>query len=144
MVPNLPAMDESKFPHDTSEFLECHWDAEEELPRKLPRPRGKPVATTAFADASHAADKVTWRSHSGHVSFVSRAPVKWHSKRQTAVETSAFSSEFVAKKHCIKDIKCLRSKLKMFGIPLDGNKPETRIFATMKLLSRIPLGLSPL
>ena len=59
--------------------------------------------------------------------FVNRAPVKWHSKRQTTVETSAFSSEFIAMKHCIEDIEHLRFKLRMFGIPLDVNKPETRI-----------------
>ena len=30
-------------------------------------------------------------------------------------------------KHCIEDVECLRFKLRMFGIPLDENKPETRI-----------------
>ena len=95
MNPNFAAVD--------SEFLEHHWDAEEELPRKLPRPRGELVVTAALADASHAADKVTWRSHSGHVLF-------FHSKRQTAAETSAFSSEFIVMKHRIEDIGCLRFK----------------------------------
>jgi len=127
MDPNLPIIDESKFPNDTSEFLEYYRDAKEELPTKFPRPRGKSVVTTAFVDASHAANKVTRRSHSGHILFVNRAPVKWHSKRQTTVETSAFSSEFIAMKHCIEDIEYLRFKLRMFGIPLDVNKPETRI-----------------
>ena len=46
MDPNLPAVDESCFSRDTSDFLECHRDAKEELPRKFPRPRGKPVVTT--------------------------------------------------------------------------------------------------
>ena len=127
MDPNLPDVDESRFSHDTSDFLECHWDAKEESPRKFPRPRGNPVVTTAFVDASHAANRVTRRSHSGHILFVNRAPVEWHSERQNTVETSAFSSEFIAMKHCIEDIECLRFKLRMFGIPLDKYKPETRI-----------------
>ena len=83
--------------------------------------------TTAFVDASHAADKVTRRSHSGHIPFVNRAPVKWHSKRQNTVETSAFSSEFTAMKHCIEDVECLRFELRIFGIPFDQHKPKTRI-----------------
>ena len=132
MDPNLPAVNESIFSHDTSEFLECHQDAKEELPKKFPRLRGEPVATTAFADASHAADKVTCGSHSGHIPFVNRAPVEWHSKKQNAVETSAFSSEFTAMKHCIEDIEHLRFKLRMFGVPFDEHKPETRILCDDK------------
>ena len=30
-------------------------------------------------------------------------------------------------KCCIKDIKCLRFELRMFGIPFDEHKPGTRI-----------------
>ena len=127
MDPDLPDVDESRFLHDTSEFLECHRDAKEELPRKFPRPRGNPVVTTAFVDASHAANRVARRSHAGHIPFVDRAPVKLHSKRQNTVETSAFSSEFTAMKHCIEDIEHLRFELRMFGIPFDHHKPETRI-----------------
>ena len=125
--PNLPAFNESQFSHDTSEFLECHRDVEEELPGKFPRPRGKPVVTAAFVDASHAANEVTWRSHSRHIVFVNGAPVKWHSERWNTVETSAVSSGFTAMKHCIKDVECSRFELRMFGIPLDEHKPETRI-----------------
>ena len=84
--------------------------------------------STAFVDASHGANKKTRRSHSGYVIFVNRAPVKWLSKRQQTVETSAFSAEFIAMKHCIEDIEHLRFKLRMFGIPLDPEHPETHIF----------------
>ena len=89
----------------------------------MPRPRGKSLVTTAFVDASYAANKVTRRSHSGHILFVNRAPVKWMSKRQQTVETSAFSSEFIAMKHCIEDIEQLRFKLRMFGIPIENDEP---------------------
>ena len=53
--------------------------------------------------------------------------MKWLSKRQQTVETSAFSSEFIALKHCIEDIEHLRFKLRMFGVPFDEDMSETRI-----------------
>ena len=80
------------------------------------------VVTTAFVDASHGSNKVTRRSHSGHLFFVNRAPVKWLIRQQQTVETSALSSEFIAIKHCIKDIEHLKFNLQMFGVPLSEEK----------------------
>ena len=76
------------------------------------------MITTAFSDASHAANKKNRRSHSGHLIFVNRAPVKWYSKRQQTVETSAFSSEYLALKTCLEDVEHIRFKLRMFGVPI--------------------------
>ena len=74
------------------------------------------------------------------------APVKRHSKRQNAVETSAFSSELTAMKHCIEDVECLRFELRMFGIPFDEHKPETRILcddeAVVKNSSKVESALN--
>ena len=99
------------------------------MPHRMPRPRGVAVETMAFVDASHGANKVTRRSHSGHILFVNSAPVKWLSRRQQTVETSAFSSEFIALKQCLEDVEHLRFKLRMFGIPLfhDGESDATLI-----------------
>ena len=91
--------------------------AEEEMPHWMPRPRRVALQTSAYVDSYHGANKVTRRSQSGHILFVNRAPVKWLSRRQQTVETSAFLSEFIALKHCIEDIEHLRFKLRMFGIP---------------------------
>ena len=44
----------------------------------------------------------------------------WYSKRTSTVETSAFSSEFIAMKTCLEAIISLRYKLHMFGVPFDG------------------------
>ena len=55
---------------------------------------------TAFVDASHAANRVTRRSHTGYIIFINRAPILWFSKRQSTVETSTFTSEFIAMKTC--------------------------------------------
>ena len=60
--------------------------------------------------------------------FINRAPIKWVSRRQNTVETSAFSSEFLALKQCIEDIEHLRFKLRMFGIPIAEEHPATCIY----------------
>ena len=123
MDPSLPNIDYGIFTTRREDFLEYYRDAEEEKPYRMPKPRGRPVVTTAFVDSSHAANKVTRKSHSGHILFVNRAPIKWHSGRQRTVETSAFSSEFIALKWCIEDIEYLRFKLRMFGIPILNDEP---------------------
>ena len=123
MDPSLPNLDYSIFTTDANTFKEYYRGAKEEMPHNMPRPRGIAVCTTAFVDSSHGANKVTRKSHSGHILFVNSAPVKWLSKRQQTVETSAFSSEFIALKQCIEDIEHLRFKLRMFGIPIYNDEP---------------------
>ena len=92
---------------DASNFKEQYRDAEEQLPPEhmTPKPRGRSVTTTTFVDASHAANKVTRRSHTGFVIFVNRAPIIWYSKRQNTVESSSFSGEFIAMKACIETLQ---------------------------------------
>ena len=97
------------------------------MPHRMPRPRGVAVRTAAFVDSSHGANKVTRRSHSGHILFVNSDPVKWLIRRQQTVETSAFSSEFIALKQCIEDVEHLRFKLRMFGIPIHDDGEPTHI-----------------
>ena len=89
MDPSLPRMDYSLFQTNPEEFKEYYRDAEEEMPHRMPRPRGMAVGTTSFVEASHSSNKVTRQSHSGHLLFVNRAPVKWLSIQQQTVETSA-------------------------------------------------------
>ena len=86
----------------------------------MPKPKGRSVKIVAFADASHASNKVTRRSHTGYIIFLNRAPIIWYSKRQNMVESSTFSSEFIAMKTCMESIVTLRYKLYMFGVPIDG------------------------
>ena len=49
--------------------------------------------------------------------FLNRAPIICYSKRQNTVEASTFSSEFIATKDGVENIKALRFKLCMLGIP---------------------------
>jgi len=99
MDPDYPPIDYGSFKWTAGNFHEYYRGAKEELPARMLGPRGRSVVTTAFADASHASNKKTRRSHSGFILFVNRAPVKWFSKRQQTVETSAFSSKFIAMRH---------------------------------------------
>ena len=121
MNPALPKADYSQFISSQEEFKKFYRDAEEPMPHRMPKPRGLPVWITAFVDASHAANKVTRRSHTGFILFVNSAPIIWYSKRQNTVEASTFSSEFIALKTCVEAISALRFKLRMFGVPLGGS-----------------------
>jgi len=106
-------------------FYQADWsdfcpDAKEELPARVPKPRGLPVQLNCFVDADHAGDKVTRRSHSGVLLFLNRAPITWCSKRQNTVETSTFGSEFVAMKIATELVVAMRHKLRMMGVEVDG------------------------
>jgi len=105
------------------EFRRYYRDAEEELPRRMPVPKGEPVVITVWVDASHAANKKTRKSHTGYIIFVNCAPIIWYSKRQNTVEASTFGSEFIAMKSSVEAVTYLRYKLRMFGIPLEKNEP---------------------
>ena len=119
--PMLPRIDPSMFNESNKQYFKDQYkDAQEEIPDNMPKPRGRQVHTTAFVDASHAANKVTRRSHTGFIIFVNRAPITWYSKRQNTVESSTFSSEFIALKTCMESVVSLRYKLRMFGIPFEG------------------------
>jgi hypothetical protein len=123
LSPELPLMDFGEFTTQRTDFNEIYRDAEEPMPHRMPMPRGRSVVMTAFVDASHGANKVTRRSHTGYVIFLNRAPIVWYSKRQQTVETSTFSAEFIALKVCLEAIEHLRFKLRCFGIPCPKGEP---------------------
>jgi hypothetical protein len=123
LSPELPIIDYGVFQTKKEDFSEIYRDADESLPHRMPVPRGRSVVTTAYVDASHAANKKTRRSHTGYVIFLNRAPVVWYIKRQQTVETSTFSSEFIALKACLEAIEHLRFKLRCFGIPMPKGEP---------------------
>ncbi|KAI2500081.1 Reverse transcriptase (RNA-dependent DNA polymerase) [Fragilaria crotonensis] len=123
LSPELPNIPYDDFRTKKEDFSEIYRDAEELLPHRMPRPRGRNVITVAYVDASHAANKQTRRSHTGYVIFINRAPIIWYSKRQQTVETSTFSAEFIALKTCLEAIEHLRFKLRCFGIPMPKAEP---------------------
>jgi hypothetical protein len=93
-------------------------NVEEPTPGDMPVPRGNFVDTTCFVNASHASCLKTRRAQTGILLLVNKAPITWYSKRQNTVETSTFSSEFIAMKVAVEMIEKLRYKLLWFGIPL--------------------------
>lgn len=122
----VPRRDNDVHPRERAKAMkEIYPDAIDELPYNIPEPRGHAVDISAFVDADHAGNQVTRRSHTGIILFVNMAPIIWYSKRQNTVETSTFGSEFVALKIAVELIESLVYKLRMFGVPIEG---ETRIF----------------
>ena len=69
--PTIPRLEAKMFNGSTSEqFRERYRDAKEEVSMRIPKPRGRSIHMTTFMDASHAANKVNWRSHTGFIIFI--------------------------------------------------------------------------
>ena len=97
--PSYPEIDHSAFKKcDLSEFYR---DVKEAIPINAPEPWGKEVNIHMFVDSDHTGDKVPHRSRSCFLIYANTALVQWFSKKQTTVETSVFSTEFVAMKQGI-------------------------------------------
>ena len=110
---------------DMISFMECDWKqfyegANEAIPDNAPEPRGKDVDVRCYVDADHAGNTVTRRSRAGFFIFINIAPAIFHSKKQTTIESSVFSSEFVGMKTAMETTEGLRYKLRMMGIPIAG------------------------
>jgi len=113
--PTEPDIDESKFVRqDWSHTV--YGDVKEELPPKMPSPRGSSMKMRVFVDSDHAGESLTRRSRTGFIVFLNNAPIYWMSKKQASCETSTFGSEFVAMKQATEFVRGLRYKLRMFGI----------------------------
>ena len=74
--------------------------------------------TCSFVDSDFAGDQKNRRSRSGYIIHLNRAPIMYYSKRQGSLETSVFGAEFVAVKTGRDDLRGLRHKLRIMGVPL--------------------------
>ena len=110
---HLPKLDKC----DWSEFYPF---AEKKDPPDMPEALGRGVELTMFVDASHATNLVTRQSRTGVLIYVNKAPIVWYSKKQNAVETSSFGSEFMALKTGVELLEGLVYKLQMMGVPIEG------------------------
>ena len=113
--------DWSNLVEESYDWVSQYPEASEVLPHNMPEARGRPFQTTFFIDVAHASDLVTRRSVTGILIFCNSAPIRWYSKRQNTVESSAYGSEFVALRIATELVEALRYKLRMFGVPLDGS-----------------------
>jgi hypothetical protein len=95
----------------------------------FPTAFGTTLDTTILVDSDHAHDLVTCRSLTGLIAFVGSTPVEWFSKRQGAVASSTYQSEFSALRTAVEEAQSLRYMLRCLGIPIpsDGSAP-TRLF----------------
>ena len=75
---------------------------------------------TEFVDSDHAGDKVTRRLRTGVLIYINCAPIICYYKKHNIIETSTFGSEFADLKVGVKIVQCLRYKLRMMGIPIEG------------------------
>jgi hypothetical protein len=108
-----------------SDFVECDWSgfypgAEEALLPNAPKPVGKGVMLQMFVDSDHAGDKVSRRSRTIFVIFLNYGIIDWLSKKQSTVETSVFGAEFCTMKHGIENLRGIRYKLRIMGVPVKG------------------------
>ena len=129
--PTHPPLQQARFKR--YDWTDWYKGAKEDIPPKMPRPRGKPVSTSCFVDASFANNVVNRRSWMGILIFVNRAPVQWLSKRTNTVEASTFGAEIVALRHAVDMIMALRYKLRMFGVPLEG---ATNVFCDNEAVTK--------
>ena len=93
----------------------------EAIPPNMHKPRGNSVSTHCSVDANHAGNMVTRRSQTRILIFVNKYPIIAFSKRQNTVVTSMFGSKFTALKNSVELVEALRYKLRMFGVPIEGN-----------------------
>ena len=128
--PRCPDLDDLEWPnYDWKEFYP---DVRNEVkPPDIPEPRGEAMSLSMFCDAAHATCHVTRRSTTGIIFFANGAPISWYSKRQNTIESSVFGSEFVALKIAMEMNEALRYKLRMMGVPIEG---ETSGFCDNKLV----------
>ena len=61
--PTLPNHDVGRI--ELEGWEESYEVADEPVPSNAPEPRGQPMKMTCLVDASHASNKVTYRSHTG-------------------------------------------------------------------------------
>ena len=81
MDPTLPEIDYEVFNMCHDGFEEHYRDAEEQIPNDAPEGRRLSIYITCYVDASHAANKVTRKSHTGILIFLNRTPIHWYSKK---------------------------------------------------------------
>ena len=112
--PKTPVVYKSAFDNG-SDWKEFYGEVQEELPNRMPKPRGQKITISAFVDTNDARNKVTRCLHTGIIIYVQNTPILWYSKRQNTVEAATFGSEMVALWICKELIVAIHYTLGMFG-----------------------------
>ena len=110
--------DYSDIPDISYNWTRKYDGAMEDIPDDAPLPLGKFVVTATHVDANLCHDLVTGKSVSGILHWLNGTPIDWFSKKQGAVETATYGSEFMAARLSVEQIKVLRDTLRYLGVPL--------------------------
>jgi hypothetical protein len=108
---NLPEVE-----HDWSRLV--YGEISELIPQYAPDPLSKTVTLTHYVDTSLMHDTISGRSVTGILHMINKTPLDWYSKKQAAVETATYGSEFVTARICVEQIIDLRNTLRYLGVPI--------------------------
>ena len=92
----------------------------EAIQPNAPPLRGKEMNLHMFIDSNYAGNKWTRRSRTRFMVYINMSLINWYSKKQPIIETSVFSTEFVAMKVGIETLHVIQYKLRMVGFPISG------------------------
>ena len=84
-------------------------------------PLGEYVTVCIYVDAKHEENLENKSSHSRILIYVNNALIKLYSNRHNTFESSSFGSEWLASRKATKMVEALRSKLRKFGVNLEGS-----------------------
>ena len=88
--PSEPEMDMNSFYRKYWSYLIYSLPGEEmkeALPPNTPKPLGHGFKIFCFLDSNHVGESLTRRSRTGFIVMLKNAPIYWHSKKQTSIET---------------------------------------------------------
>ena len=105
----------------------------------MTEPRGLHLSATVFVDSSNAENCSIQKSHTGSIILLNREPVYWYSKHHKTAKSNSSTSEFISLKVFVEAIQGLRSKLRMFGIPV-YNEGNAKVFCDNESVVKIVLG----
>ena len=92
-------------------------EAEDRLRKNL-EPLGETVTFWVYVDANHAGNLSNRRSQSGILIYVNNELINFYSKRQNAVESLGFGSDFVALRIATEMVESLSYNLRTFVVNL--------------------------
>ena len=98
---------------------EIYPEATEDIDPKFPEAYRDEIPITIFVDANWANDKKDRRSITGYIIYLGKTPIKWYSKKQSAIATSTYGSEFLALKTAIEEVTAIRYTLRSFGMKVE-------------------------
>ena len=104
--PDLSHLPIDRYSWDNSVYC----DVKEDITNDIPEAKGNTVDTITYLDANLLHDVISGKSVTGVMHFLNQTPIDSYLKKQNTVETSTFSSKFVAAKIAIEqiiDLQCI-------------------------------------